>query len=166
MIAISPPTTTSTTTINKDIWSLESGLYVHMKRETMQFYTAVQYCFDLGGRLYEPRTPLEANHVIGIACDIGLCPIWMGVDDGGNEGTFTYFSNGESVPNEVMKWRSGEPNNHDNIEHFIIADKKYSGYGIYEWVDHEAIDPGIPKTSLNPHKFVVEGLVCERNPGL
>nr|BAD98919.1 mannose-binding lectin [Lethenteron camtschaticum] len=88
--------------------SKESGKVHQLARAKLTYADARRHCRGLGGELAAPRSASD-NEALRLVVPAGEYA-YIGVDDTGREGTFTYAAGGGG-PLGYNNWNAGEPNN-------------------------------------------------------
>ncbi len=71
----------------------------------MTYVQAEAYCFHGNAKVAEPKNHAQNNAVSNLSNE----PLWIGVNDIGHEGYFTYASNGAKMT--YANWGLGQPDN-------------------------------------------------------
>ncbi|XP_050397734.2 uncharacterized protein LOC126815817 [Patella vulgata] len=102
-------------------WTLAgSNCYkYHSYANEKNYNQAVGICYDNGAIVSGVRQGVEKDLVDSLR---GSATIWIGANDIGNEGTFTWADE-SAIAQGDTNWATSEPNNYWNFEHCV----KYSG---------------------------------------
>ena len=112
--------------------------------QSMTMNEAMDFCSELGGTLFEPRS----SHITrGKVKDLALealghlddPAIWFGITDEDSEGTFKFLSLESSDSIVWNDWEPGEPNNMNEFEHCVVMKPKTG-----TWFDYSCHDLKYP----------------------
>lgn len=96
-------------------WVQFENLYYYYSTETLTWFDARQYCYELGGTLARPRTKTINDFLLGVVQpnNTEVWPAWIDLTDIEQESNFRYSDGSDP---SFTNWIDGEPNNTGGIE--------------------------------------------------
>ncbi|KAK3751432.1 hypothetical protein RRG08_051157 [Elysia crispata] len=106
-----------------------SGRCLNLYHNTTDWNTAKAACQDTGSYLAEPKTEVLGRTVAEYINDTpNVEKVFLGATDLATEGTFVWDYSREFLRDTFTAWLDGQPDNHDDNEHYLVYVRKTSGW--------------------------------------
>ena len=93
------------------------GKFYKLFPHQLSWHQAQQRCLELGGHLAVVKSEDENQFLMSLMKGHGISVVWLGASDEKVEGSW-FWVDGE--PLRYSNWNPGQPNNKQNLEHYMI----------------------------------------------
>ncbi len=149
--------------IEKDLRALQEGQnqrpadavrfkdgYYKAFESRLTWHDASRECERMGGRLAVVDSPETNAFLTRLAVNAKLGVVWLGASDESEEGQWKWE---DDTPLKYSNWDKGQPNNVENVEHFLVLMSLRNGV----WWDY----PNAPKDYPNFTRQGEPGFICQ-----
>jgi hypothetical protein len=150
--------------VDKEIEQIKAGIvrpadaakfgvkYYKVFDTTLTWHQAKKKCEQMGGQLAVVGSAEENEFVAGLAAKAKVNAVWLGGTDEKKQGTWVWVD-GQPVKYDNWDRTARQPNNADDVEHYVVLFADKSG----QWWDY----PNDPKQHPRLTKPGLPGFVCQ-----